>query len=285
MKNHPVRATDTATPGKFENPAKKNQRRKKPFPFGRIFAILIILFGFVVFVFPLALKYVFHQSANQAVAELSSQYAETKAVDFQPVQIETMELAASYDYSAEELEQAQRDPGLAEDIAAIGDDLSSLDQPASADSSVVVIENASSKKTTTRVKYIMEIPAIDLKVAAIRSKSFDDMYRCMRLGAAIFPKAPELNTIGNICISAHRTGSKDFFRHLDQLKDGDTIVLRSETESYQYAVVKMEIIDPDDWSVTGQTLFPALTLLSCQEYQGVSHGQRIMVQAKLIAKS
>ncbi len=132
--------------------------------------------------------------------------------------------------------------------------------------------------------YLLEIPDIGLKVAVYRSGSFNKMYVNMRSGAAMFPRAPEPNTVGNLCISAHRTGTRDYFRNLDKLSVGDTIYMHtSQMGSFQYEVVKVAIIERNDWSVTAATSYPALTLLSCQAYGGISNAQRIMVRAKLVA--
>lgn len=132
--------------------------------------------------------------------------------------------------------------------------------------------------------YLLEIPAIDLKVALFRSGSFNKMYVNMRSGAAMFPRAPEPNTIGNLCISAHRTGTRDYFRNLDKLSAGDIIYMHtSHMGSFQYEVVKVAVIGRSDWSVTADAGYPALTLLTCQAYGGISNAQRIMVRAKLVA--
>ena len=131
--------------------------------------------------------------------------------------------------------------------------------------------------------YLLEIPDIGVKVAAYRSGTFNKMYQNMRIGAAMFPRAPEPDTVANICISAHRTGTRDYFRSLNKLSVGDTIYLHtSHLGSFQYEVVKVGIIEANDWSVTGDAGYPALTLLSCQANGGISNAQRIMVRAKLV---
>ena len=131
--------------------------------------------------------------------------------------------------------------------------------------------------------YLLEIPDIKLKVTAYRSGSFNKMYQNMRSGAAMFPRAPEPDTSANICISAHRTGTRDYFRNLHKLSAGDVIYLHtSHLGSFKYEVVKVAIIENDDWSVSRDVGYPALTLLSCQAYEGVGNAQRIMVRAKLV---
>ena len=131
--------------------------------------------------------------------------------------------------------------------------------------------------------YLLEIPGINVKVAAYRSGSFNKMYKNMRIGAAMFPRAPEPDTVANICISAHRTGTRDYFRNLNKLSAGDKVYLHtSHLGSFQYEVVKVSIIEANDWSATRDVGYPALTLLSCQAFGGISNAQRIMVRAKLV---
>jgi LPXTG-site transpeptidase (sortase) family protein len=131
--------------------------------------------------------------------------------------------------------------------------------------------------------YLLEIPDIGVKVAAYRSGSFNKMYENMRIGAAMFPRAPEPNTVANICISAHRTGTRDYFRNLNKLSVGNKVYLHtSHLGSFEYEVVSVDIIEKNDWSVASDVGYPALTLLSCQAFGGVSNAQRIMVRAKLV---
>ena len=131
--------------------------------------------------------------------------------------------------------------------------------------------------------YLLEIPDINLKVAVYRSGSFNKMYQHMRTGAAMFPRAPEPNTVANICISAHRTGTSAYFLELNKLSVGDMIYMHtSHLGSFQYEVVKVDVIEAHDWSVTRDVGYPALTLLSCQASNGISNSRRIMVRAKLV---
>ncbi len=134
--------------------------------------------------------------------------------------------------------------------------------------------------------YLLEIPDIGVKVAAYRSGTFNKMYQNMRIGAAMFPRAPEPDTVANLCISAHRTGTRDYFRNLNKLSAGDVIYLHtSHLGSFKYEVDRVFIINNNDWSVTGDTSYPALTLLSCQAFDGISNAQRIVVRAKLVGAS
>ncbi len=139
------------------------------------------------------------------------------------------------------------------------------------------------EKEGVKRSYLLEIPDISVKVAVYRSGSFNKMYENMRNGAAMFPRAPEPDTVANICISAHRTGTRNYFLNLNKLSEGDTIYLHtSHLGSFQYEVVKVDVIEAHDWSVTRDVGYPALTLLSCQASSGISNARRIMVQAKLV---
>lgn len=132
--------------------------------------------------------------------------------------------------------------------------------------------------------YLLEIPGIGVKVTCYRSGTFNRMYENMKKGVAFFPRAPEPNTVGNICISGHRTGTRDYFRKLDKLSAGDTVYLHTtHLGSFKYEVLSVYIIERDDWNPTRATDYPALTLISCEASQGVSNGKRIVVRAKLVA--
>lgn len=256
---------------------KANHAKQKTSWVTRLAKIAIII-GVLALITPYALRYLYYQTAvvlalekEDQLGELSDHYEQADYAQFK--------LAAPCVYTPEQIEAAQRSPGILDDFSGLGID----------DESIGALATPTVSTQTPAVgegSYLLEIPAIDLKICAIRCRSFARIYRCMRSGAAIFPYAPEPNEIGNICMSAHRTGSRDYFRNLDHLTAGDTVYLHyAKNLSYQYQVVAVSIIEPDDWSVTGQTLYPALTLLSCQEYQGVSNGRRIMVRAKLVGVS
>ena len=227
---------------------------------------------------PYALRYLYYQTSVVLVLEKEDQFGK-RTDQYEQADYTQFKIAAPCVYTPEQIESAQRNPSILDDFAGLGEDNVLVDTAA---------DTSASKQALDRKdgSYLLEIPAIDLKICAIRCTSFTRIYKCMRSGAAIFPEAPEPNEIGNICMSAHRTGSKDYFRNLDQLSTSDVIYLHYAKDlSYKYQVVSVSIIEPDDWSVTGQTLYPALTMLSCQEYQGVSNGRRIMVRAKLVGVS
>ena len=205
-----------------------------------VLAKTIIIIGIAALVTPYALRYWNYQTSVVLALEKEDQLGELTN-PYEQVDYSKLSIAAPCVYTAEEIEAAQRG-------SSILDDFSGLDE---GDESMDSAEVTTASKQTPEVKkgsYLLEIPAIDLKICVNRSKSFDSIYRCMRSGAAIFPNAPEPNEIGNICMSAHRTGSRDYFRNLDKLAKGDTVYLHYEKNlSYQYQVVNVSIIESDDW--------------------------------------
>lgn len=244
-----------------------------------ILATIVIMIGLAFVIAPYALRLFYTQSSSDLARQMEDKLG---VVDRTYIEVDysKMGTASPCVYTPEEIDAAQQNPDVLDDLAGLGESTELEDADAS--KTALTINSDKIKEGS----YLLEIPAIKLKICVIRCSSFSRIYKCMRLGAAIFPNAPEPDEIGNICMSAHRTGSKDYFRNLDKLSTGDIVYLHcAKNVSYQYKVVLVGTIEPDDWSVTGQTLNPTLTMLSCQEYQGVSNGRRIMVRAELVGVS
>jgi LPXTG-site transpeptidase (sortase) family protein len=258
---------------------RKTKRRKKRANVLGVIATIVILIGFAFAIMPYALRLFYYRNSAELARQMEDKLGENDPI-YVKVDYSKLNTADPCVYTPEEIDAAQQNPDLLDDIAGLAGSSALSDLDAS-DSATTIDSDKINEDT-----YLLEIPAINLKICAIRCSSFTRIYKCMRLGAAIFPDAPEPDEIGNICMSAHRTGSKDYFRNLDDLSIGNIVYLHcAKNVSYQYKVVSVSTIEPDDWSVTGQTLNPTLTMLSCQEYQGVSNGRRIMVRAELAGVS
>ena len=244
-----------------------------------VFAIVMIAFGLLFAISPYVLQYVYDQKSNAMVRQMEEKLGDS-AKNYVTIDYSQMKTASPCVYTPEEIDAAQQNPDLLDDFAGLGES-TELDETDASETA-----SPTNPDQIKEGSYLLEIPAINLKICAIRCSSFTRIYKCMRLGAAIFPDAPQPDEVGNICMSAHRTGSKDYFRNLNKLSMGDTVYLHcAKNVSYQYEIVSISTIEPDDWSVTGQTLNPTLTMLSCQEYQGVSNGRRIMARAELVGVS
>lgn len=85
---------------------------------------------------------------------------------------------------------------------------------------------------------------------------------------------------GNCVISGHRTTYGAPFRHIEQLEDGDEIVLITAGKRYVYSVYEQRIVLPTDLTVLEQAGEPKLTLTACHPWY--SAAQRIVVISKLL---
>lgn len=84
---------------------------------------------------------------------------------------------------------------------------------------------------------------------------------------------------GNMVLAGHNDVYGEVFRYLDRLVAGDTVVVYSGTESFEYTVRDTRIVEPDDVSVLQATQGPTLTLVSCYPY--LIDTLRIVVIAEL----
>ena len=85
---------------------------------------------------------------------------------------------------------------------------------------------------------------------------------------------------GNVVLSAHNDIHGEIFRDLDQLSEGDLIILFSERRSYTYSVDDILIVEPNRVEFLDPTPDPIVTLISCYPY--LVDNKRIIVRANLI---
>lgn len=84
---------------------------------------------------------------------------------------------------------------------------------------------------------------------------------------------------GNLVLSAHNDIYGEIFRELDKLKPGDEVIISTEKRSYTYVVNDIEVVEPTDVWVMGQTDHASATLISCYPY--LVNNKRIVVFADL----
>lgn len=98
-------------------------------------------------------------------------------------------------------------------------------------------------------------------------------------GAAYFGVLP--GSPGNAVIAGHRTGWGEPFRHLDQLRYGDQIIVEVPGQQRSvYEVRGRSIITPDETEVAEQTDGVRLTLTTCHPVSVNTH--RMIVQAEMV---
>jgi sortase A len=100
----------------------------------------------------------------------------------------------------------------------------------------------------------------------------------LNTGVAHYPCSAFPWEIGTVFIAGHRTTHVAPFRHLDQLKKGYLISLRTRRGTFVYSVRRMEIVRP--WTSFNPEVPGRLMLSTC--YPAGSDAYRLVVFAKLV---
>lgn len=146
------------------------------------------------------------------------------------------------------------------------------------------------------------IPSVDFRYGevfgVIRIPRFGDDYAkplledtdspTLQKGVGHYVGAASPCQVGNFAIAGHRTTYGAPFRQIDQLEEGDEIVIETERLICTYAVERHLIVKPTDWEVVapvpgepGVTPTEAyLTMTSCHPLY--SAAQRYIVHARLV---
>ena len=121
----------------------------------------------------------------------------------------------------------------------------------------------------------IQIPAINVDAPVVQGDSWEQLKKGVghHLGTA------NPGEHGNLVLSAHNDIFGEIFRHLDQLADGDEIIVSAGSQRYRYVVHQTRIIAPTQVEVMQPTNEPTVTLISCYPY--LVDNQRIVVFAQL----
>ena len=112
------------------------------------------------------------------------------------------------------------------------------------------------------------IPRIGVDAAFVQGTRWG---RDLTRGPGHYPQT-ELPGLGmTAAIAGHRTTFGAWFRHIDSLKAGDTIVVRLPYATFHYRVFGHKIVSNDDWRIIRDRGFDALVLSACHPLYGASH--------------
>jgi sortase A len=121
---------------------------------------------------------------------------------------------------------------------------------------------------------ILRIPAIDLDYVVVEGTDTESLKK----GPGHYSDtAYPWEGSGRVGIAGHRTTYGAPFWSLDELEEGDRIVLATEYGIFDYRVTGSRIISPSDGSVLSQTRRPTLVLTTCNPR--FSAAQRLVVFA------
>jgi sortase A len=122
----------------------------------------------------------------------------------------------------------------------------------------------------------IRIPAINIDAPIVQGDGWEQLKK--GVGQHIGSVNP--GETGNVVLSAHNDIYGEIFRHLDQLQEGDEIIVATQTREYIYRVSYWQIVLPSEVSVMGPSPDPIITLISCYPY--LINSDRIIVVAELI---
>lgn len=152
------------------------------------------------------------------------------------------------------------------------------------------LENAYEKKEVAPGQALIriQIPRLGVDALVVEGTEPDEL----RAGAGHYSHTPLPCSVGNVAIAGHRTTYGKPFSRMDELVEGDEIVLVSPEHRCVYRVVDGPpgtprprpgaapwITRPDDWSVVEPTSDASLTLTTC--HPRGSDAKRLIVRAKM----
>ncbi|HJS28497.1 MAG TPA: class D sortase [Anaerolineales bacterium] len=121
----------------------------------------------------------------------------------------------------------------------------------------------------------LQIPAIGIDAPIVQGDTWEQLKR--GVGQHIGSSNPGQQ--GNVVLSAHNDIFGEIFRHLDQLKPGDEVVVHTNRRAHTYVISDWDIVEPTSVEVMAPTDTPTLTLISCYPY--LVDNKRIVVTAEL----
>lgn len=120
----------------------------------------------------------------------------------------------------------------------------------------------------------IDIPAIDLDEYVVEGTDTEDL----RKGPGHYPETPLPGEPGTAAIAGHRTTYGAPFRHIDDLRRGDRILVETPFGRYSYRVERTKVVDDQDRSVLARVGHQRLVLSACHPLY--SAAQRVIVFAR-----
>lgn len=121
----------------------------------------------------------------------------------------------------------------------------------------------------------LDIPKIEVSTPIIMNidgNNEEEYLRSLQRGVAQLKGTKIPGQIGNVFIFGHSSflfydpgDYKTIFRKLDELKNDDEIIIKSNLNEYKYKVIEQKIINPDEVEVTGEIIpgEETLTIMTC----------------------
>jgi LPXTG-site transpeptidase (sortase) family protein len=125
----------------------------------------------------------------------------------------------------------------------------------------------------------ISIPRIGLRAVVIEGTSGHSLL----LGPGHMTGSASPGTLGNSVIAGHRD---TFFRHIQNLKNGDSVYILRSGKRFHYVVFQRKVVQPTDLSVLQASKTGELTLITCYPTHFIGPApQRLIIVAKLAGSS
>jgi sortase A len=123
---------------------------------------------------------------------------------------------------------------------------------------------------------ILIIPKIDLEVTIGEGTDMDTL----RYAVGHFKDTAMPGENGNFALAGHRSYTYgQYFNRLDEVKIGDTIIVKTINGTYKYKVYNTKVVLPEQVDVLNATKTPTMTLITCTPIRIATH--RLIISAKL----
>lgn len=121
----------------------------------------------------------------------------------------------------------------------------------------------------------IQIPMINVDAPVVQGDGWEQLKK----GVAQHTGSSNPGQTGNIVLSAHNDVFGEIFRNLEQLQQGDEIIIYTANHAFTYIITDVKIVSPTDVEVMAPTTNPTVTLISCYPY--MVDNKRIVVLANL----
>jgi sortase A len=124
------------------------------------------------------------------------------------------------------------------------------------------------------------VPRLHVNMVVVDGTSESDLQR----GPGHYNEASGTNTNvpgmgGVVAIAGHRTTYLHPFRHIDDLRPGDSLYLEMPYGTFRYTVFAHQVVASDDWTILRPRAFEQLVLTACNPLYSATH--RWVVFARL----
>jgi sortase A len=123
------------------------------------------------------------------------------------------------------------------------------------------------------------VPRLGLRAVVVEGTGAADLAR----GPGHYRQTPLPGRGGTVAIAGHRTTYGAPFRHADELRRGDEIVLELPYGTFRYRVYRRSVVAADDWSIVRRRPFEQLVLSTCHPLYSATH--RLVVFARLAGQA